>query len=262
MTDSLLEQASAGAASAAATSTTETQAGAGQSGANAAGDGQQGAASKGDGNQTTATADAAAKTATTGDGKTQGDAANGKTSDTGTDAKAQGEGEGEQLIGAPEQYAEFNFGEGLTVHPELLGEYQGLAKEINLSQAGAQKLIDFQKKVNAHFASQVSEESKGFLDQTMKLPYIQENGMKVATEDMTAAVVAMSENEAHAKELGELFKRNNIGNHPVLVRAMIHLGKEFKKTGGDGRHVQGNSNATATKTNAERLFGETPAKTS
>lgn len=43
--------------------------------------------------------------------------------------------------GAPEKY-EFNMPEGVTLAKETLGKFEGLAKELNLSQDKAQKLVD------------------------------------------------------------------------------------------------------------------------
>lgn len=48
--------------------------------------------------------------------------------------------------GAPEKYADFKLPDGLEVSPELVTEFGAAAKELNLSQDAAQKLVDIQSK--------------------------------------------------------------------------------------------------------------------
>ena len=52
--------------------------------------------------------------------------------------------------GAPEQYAEFALPEGFQVDTAVMDEFKGLAKELNLPQATAQKLVDLQAKSKRH----------------------------------------------------------------------------------------------------------------
>src|SRR5262245_53574028 len=49
--------------------------------------------------------------------------------------------------GAPEAYSEFTFGDGFELDSAVLTDFQTLAKELNLNQEGAQKLIDLQTKL-------------------------------------------------------------------------------------------------------------------
>lgn len=56
--------------------------------------------------------------------------------------KDQDEAEGEDVHGAPESYADLTLPEGAQVDEHSMGEVLGLAKDLDLSQAGAQQLAD------------------------------------------------------------------------------------------------------------------------
>ena len=74
----------------------------------------------------------------------------GKT-DEDTDPKAEEKGEdgaADKLKDeAPDTYKDFSVPEGIEIDPKVLEEFQGTAKDLNLSQDQAQKLIDMQSKL-------------------------------------------------------------------------------------------------------------------
>ncbi|RAU21084.1 hypothetical protein CU669_15115 [Paramagnetospirillum kuznetsovii] len=59
------------------------------------------------------------------------------------EAKAADEKEAEKAEGAPEEYTDFTMPEGLELKAEVLTDYKALAKDLNLTQDAAQKLVEF-----------------------------------------------------------------------------------------------------------------------
>lgn len=106
----------------------------------------------GDGGDSSATDDAVVGLDTDTGGDDDGDAIAlvddddaGDDADSGGGDDQDGDGDGTDS-GAPESYADFKFPEGFNPDAEIMGEFAPLAKELNLSQAQAQKLVDLQVK--------------------------------------------------------------------------------------------------------------------
>lgn len=59
------------------------------------------------------------------------------------DQKAKADEAKAKLVGAPEKYEAFAAPQGVTLNSELVNEFTPLAKDLNLSQEGAQKIADF-----------------------------------------------------------------------------------------------------------------------
>lgn len=77
------------------------------------------------------------------------DGADGK-KDGGADGKPgdkPGDNKDGKTDGAPEKYTDFSAPEGVELDPEMVGEFTTVAKELNLSQENAQKLVDFGPKL-------------------------------------------------------------------------------------------------------------------
>ncbi|MDD2709797.1 MAG: hypothetical protein PHV34_17580 [Verrucomicrobiae bacterium] len=51
------------------------------------------------------------------------------------------------LTGAPEKYSDFKFEEGFQAHQPMMEDFTGLARKLNLSQDGAQEVVDFGHKL-------------------------------------------------------------------------------------------------------------------
>lgn len=63
-----------------------------------------------------------------------------------------------KLENAPEKYEPFSAPDGVTLDQELVGEFSTAAKELNLSQEKAQKLVDFGPKIMQRFVEAQSKQ--------------------------------------------------------------------------------------------------------
>lgn len=149
----------------------------------------------------------------------------------------------------PEKY-EFKTAEGQAIEGAFLGEFEGIARELGLSQEQANKVAELGMKMSKDFGVQ------------------QEQAMSAASEQWQASVTAdkeiggdkLQENLAIAKkaladfgtpELGELLEKSKLGNHPEVIRFMVRAGKAISQ---DSKVVTGGVNRTAYETAATRMY--------
>lgn len=154
----------------------------------------------------------------------------------------QSKDEGKAPEGAPETYADFVLPEGVTLDSELLAEFTPVLKELNLSQAQAQKVIDFAPKLISQavegIKSQMIEEARSWHDASRADKEI--GGAKMA-ENLAIA------NKAFVKfgtpELKTFLASRGLNAHPELIRAFVRVGKAIS----EDTHVAGGSPAARAK---------------
>lgn len=136
----------------------------------------------------------------------------------------------DELTGAPESYEAFSAPEGMALDPELVGPFQDAAKAANLSQAGAQRMVDFGMKV-------VEKTLQGFQDahverveqwvvQAKADPEV--GGRNFESNVKLAQSVIAKFGDAEVKEA---FESTGIGNHPALLRLFARIGKASAEGG-------------------------------
>lgn len=134
----------------------------------------------------------------------------------------------DERYGAPEAYADFTLPEGVTLDEAMLSEFAPVLKELNLSQAAAQKVIDFAPKLISQtvesIKAQLADEARGWHDAARGDKEI--GGAKMAE---TLAVA----NKAFAKfgtpELKAFLASRGLNAHPELIRAFYRAGKAISE---------------------------------
>lgn len=150
------------------------------------------------------------------------------------DQPAQGETKQDEAAkpqGAPESYADFTLPEGVELDAAALDEIKAVAKELNLPQEQAQKLVDLRAKDQKAGAERFENARKEWADQTMADPEI---GGDKWNESKAAASRALQ--AFGSKELTELLNSSGLGNHPVVVKTFVRIGKAVSE---DGKVVTG-----------------------
>lgn len=166
----------------------------------------------------------------------EGQAATEGQASTATAEAGKTEGEQEKPQGAPETY-EFKAAEGQEFDPKVLAAYSEVAKELNLSQDDAQKVIDKiapelaakQERVLAEARTQWGEQVKADTEI---------GGANVA-ENIALANKAF--NDFGTPELRKLLDETGIGDHPEMIRWAHRVGKAISEDGfvaGKGSNVQ------------------------
>lgn len=150
---------------------------------------------------------------------------------------------------APEKY-EFKAPEGRQFDAEVIGSFSEVAKELNLSQESAQKVLD-------RVAPKMAER------QAAQLEAIRSQWTESSRSDKEFGGDKLNENLVTAKraldsfgtpELRTLLNESGLGNHPELVRFMFRAGQSIS----EDRFV-GSSNGSTPSKGAPRDFNSQAA---
>lgn len=163
-----------------------------------------------------------------------------KTGDAGT-TEAKTEGDQAKPQGAPEKY-EFK-AEGF--QPEVLTEFEGIARELNMPQESAQKLLD---KMGPKIAQvQMENIQKVQAEWTQQAQTDKEFGGEKLQENLAVAKKALD--TFGSPELRTLLNESGLGNHPELIRAFVRAGKAISEDkfvpAGSGKGPQGSTDLSA-----------------
>jgi hypothetical protein len=187
------------------------------------------------------TADAAGKTA---DGAANAD-----------DKNAAGKTDASKPTGAPEKYESFTVPEGITLEPKAVEGFTALAKELNLPQAAAQKLVDFQttgiKAAREQNLTDFKDMQKQWADDTRKA--LGAN----ADKELGFAANARDQFAPKNSELSKVLNDSGLANHPEVVKMFIAIGKAISEDkfteGKDTGKGDGTGDASG-KTLAQRVY--------
>lgn len=158
---------------------------------------------------------------------------------------AKTEGEQGKPQGAPEKY-EFKAPEGKEFDPAVIGQFSDLAKELNLSQDAAQKILD---KMGPTLASRQTEAIEAARTEWANASTTdKEFGGDKLTENLAVAKKALD--SFGTAELRTLLNQSGLGNHPEVIRFMYRAGKAISEDG----FVPGSRSSAAEADPAKRLF--------
>lgn len=130
--------------------------------------------------------------------------------------------EGNTVLGAPESY-EFAESEQYQVDSQVIDAFKDAAKDLDLSNDAAQKLVD-------KMAPQIAQR------QVEQVQAIQQEWAETAMADKEFGGEKLQENLAVARkaieqfgtpELNELLQKSGLGNHPEVIRLMYRAGKSI-----------------------------------
>ncbi|MBW7715611.1 peptidase [Enterobacter kobei] len=149
--------------------------------------------------------------------------------------------------GAPEKY-EFQAGEGVELDAEALKDFEPVARDLNLTNEQAQKLVDAYPKILAGVQQRQAEawqkQTEGWAE-TVKAD--KEIGGDKLTANLSAAQRALD--QFGTPELKEYLSATGLGNHPDLVKTFVKIGKAMSEDGMVDGSNQGQRSA------AEVLYG-------
>lgn len=150
--------------------------------------------------------------------------------------------------GAPEKYDDFKIPEGVSVDPEAIKSFHGVAKELGLSQENAQKLVDYQaglmKKMDDAASAGYQEMQQKWREESLKVL-----GPK-AEEQLSFA--AKTRERFGDPALNEVLKESGLGNHPAFVQLFVRIGKAISED-----NLAEGVPATEELSIAQRIFGST-----
>lgn len=165
------------------------------------------------------------------------------------EAKAEREAAEAKAAGAPETYEDFTMPEGVELDTELAGELQGIAKELNLPQAAAQKVADLGAKMILKM-SQAAEEAntQAVADWTAATKADAEIGGSKLPATLASANKVLA--KFASPELKTLLDQSGLGNNPELIRVFARIGAVLSEDTLD----TGNGNAQPVRDAANKLY--------
>lgn len=125
---------------------------------------------------------------------------------------------------APEKY-EFKAPEGREFDAEVMQTYTEVAKELNLTQEAAQKMLDKLAPVLEGRQTQQVESIRNGWAEASKAD--KEFGGEKLSENLAFAQKAL--NQFGSPELRSLLNESGLGNHPELIRLMVRAGKAISE---------------------------------
>lgn len=126
--------------------------------------------------------------------------------------------------GAPEKYT-FTAPEGTEYDASILTAFEAGAREANLSQAAAQKLLDtMSPQIAARQAEQVAAVRQGWFDASKA---DKEFGGAALEQNLGIAKKALD--NFGSPELNQLLTATGLGNHPEVIRFMFKAGKSISE---------------------------------
>lgn len=171
------------------------------------------------------------------EGQTQADAPKGE-----GDGKT--DGDQDKPTGAPEKY-EFTAPEGQAFDENVVSQFSEVAKELNLPQDAAQKILDKMAPVIQARQDETLQAVRSQWETTSKAD--KEFGGDKLAENLAVAKRAMD--QFGTPELRELLNTTGLGNHPEVIRVLYRAGLAISEDG----FVGGRGGNTA-KSDAKRLY--------
>ena len=138
--------------------------------------------------------------------------------------------DGEKPTGAPESYADFTLPEGLSLDAEALAEFAPFAKELNLPQEQAQKIVEMggklvQKTIDGMMSAH-RERVGTWLKEAEADPEIGAD-IKLGAESATLrAFNTVTQGDEKAKAMVEEL---GIGNHPEFLRIFFKISQQMRE---------------------------------
>lgn len=182
------------------------------------------------------------------------------------DAKAKADAEF-QPHGAPETDYEFQMPDGVEVDKTMLEAFTPVAKDLDLSNAGAQKLVEmyiekvqpaiaeaFVKGIEADVENQKAQfaaDAKALVAEDAKAEKAEDRIFQGKTFDAVVKTTARTMDRFGTPELREFLDTSGLGNHPELMKLMYKIGD---KIGEDNDFIRG-GHVPQTKTREQKYYG-------
>lgn len=158
------------------------------------------------------------------------------------------DGKDKKPEGAPEAY-EFKAAEGVDLDTDALKDFEPVARELNLTNEQAQKLVDAYPKILAGVQQRQADAWQATTEQwAADVKADKEFGGDKLTGNLSAAQRALD--QFGTPELKEYLNTTGLGNHPDLVKTFIKIGKAMSEDG----MVSGKE--TGQRSAAEVLYGK------
>ena len=161
------------------------------------------------------------------------------------DVEVKAEPETKEIEGAPESY-DLKATEGREFDPKVLEAYTEVARELNLSNDNAQKLLDKVAPIMAERQQAQLDAIRSDWEQSSKAD--KEFGGEKLAENLGIAKKALD--AFGTDELKSLLKESGLGNNPEVIRFMYRAGQNIS----EDKFIGGQAPPLSGKTFADKLY--------
>lgn len=175
-----------------------------------------------------------------------------------TDDERKAEDDAKAANTVPEKYEPFKLPDGVQPMPEVMSKFEGVAKELGLTQDKAQKLADIGGEMQAQWVKDqqaiIANAQKDWANQSRT---DKEFGGKDVKANVAIAEAAIK--EFTTPEYRQLLKDSGLGNHPEVIRTFYRMGKVMMADKTIAAN-SGDPNAKrdeSAEARAQRLYGAT-----
>lgn len=130
-------------------------------------------------------------------------------------------GEGDEPKGAPEKY-ELELPEGMQIDEALMGEFEPVLRELDLTNEQASKLAVLVPKIQEHQAAAWAKQVDAWEQSVNADPDLGGANLAETTEVCKKALAAFG-----SEELTQYLDETGFGNHPALVKFVHKVGKSL-----------------------------------
>lgn len=156
-----------------------------------------------------------------------------------------------EIENAPEVYEDFKVPENASLDVEVAAQFKEVAKELNLSQTNAQKLIDklaptiYQKNVAALEKAQQQLRNDWAEKSKVDTEFLTgEDSDSQKNFDKNLSIAKKAWETYGTPELVNLLNDTGLGNHPEVIRWAFRVGKTLQQ---DSKHVVGSTAGSGAK---------------
>lgn len=141
------------------------------------------------------------------------------------------DGASEPLFGPPATAYSLSMPEGLQMSAEIVKEFEPVVRELNLSNAGANKLLPlaatFRDRLHKGNVEEHGRIAAGWAREARADPDIGRGNWAETSTLMSHALKA----GAADREFLDLIEQSKIGNHPAMIRFLRNVGRNLRKAG-------------------------------
>ncbi|WP_262019963.1 hypothetical protein [Pseudomonas sp. Pse35] len=156
-----------------------------------------------------------------------------------------------KLTGAPEAYQDFTLPDGMALDAEVLGEFKDFAKELNLPQEKAQKIVDFQTKLATKQAEEyqaaVTKQAQDWAAEVRNDPVLGGANYEKSVESAIKVIQSFGD-----PALTELLRSTGLGNNPALFKFCHRISSAISE---DKFVLPGSQSSTGRKSNEDVFYG-------
>ena len=154
--------------------------------------------------------------------------------------------------GAPETYAEFKAPEGVSMDKAALEKFVPIAKELNLTQEQAQKVVDlYAGGILPAVHQQLAEAHVQQVEQWLEAARTDKE-IGGAQFDASVSIAKKALDSFGTPELKAALDDSGLGNHPEVIRLLANIGKRISE---DGLASLQSGGGGAKRSPAEVLYG-------